>query len=278
MGVNETPDLRQSFVGSDLDHPVDLSNWQRVETGGSSLALPSSGLRLLSTDAAADRYANAQIDDYEDRSRHDFLWRPPLTLAVRARFSHPASQCRGDSGLLGTSGFGFWNDPFLMTGRRAPTLPRAIWFFYASPPSDIVLGPGTPGFGWKAMTLDALHPAAGLLALTAPLAVPLMNISAIYRTFWPAAQRILRISEAMVASEMTDWHTYRIDWRSDQARFDVDNQRIMDVDSPPRGPLGLVIWLDNQYLVVTPWGRLRRGFLAVPGAQWLELGSVQIDR
>jgi hypothetical protein len=54
-------------------------------------------------------------------------------MTVRACFSHPAGTLRG------TAGFGFWNDPFLMTGARLPALPRAIWFFYASAPSEMKL-------------------------------------------------------------------------------------------------------------------------------------------
>ena len=102
---------------------------------------------------------------------------------MRARFSHPANELRG------TAGFGFWNDPFMMTGARIPTLPRAIWFFYGSPPSNIKLDRHAPGHGWKAATIDALRPAAFLLAPLAPLAVPLMNLPSLYRRLWPFIQR-----------------------------------------------------------------------------------------
>jgi hypothetical protein len=57
----------------------------------------------------------------------------------------------------------------------------------------------------------------------------------------------------------------------------VDGQQVLDCATPPRGPLGLVIWLDNQFMVVTPQGRLRHGLLAKPGEQWLEIGSVVIE-
>jgi hypothetical protein len=249
-----------------------------METGGGRLVQTDTGLRLTTSDPSARRYANAQIDDYQGRARRDFLWRPPLALTVRARFSHDASQTTEDGGLRGTAGFGFWNDPFLMTGSRTPTLPRAIWFFYASPPSDIVLDSQTPGFGWKAATMDALRPGAALLAFSAPLAVPLMNIGAIYRVFWPAAQRVLRIHEAMVPAEMTGWHTYTVEWGVRQARFLVDEAIVLDCDNAPQGPLRLVVWLDNQYLVATPRGRLQYGLLATPGEQWLELEWIEIRR
>ncbi len=276
--MNGTPVFRQTFAEMDSPNPIDADRWQRKETGGGSLKQGETGLRLLTTDTTERVYSNAQIDDYQGRARRDFLWRPPLTLAVRARFSHPAARPGENRGLSGTAGFGFWNDPFLMTGAGAPALPRALWFFYASPPSDILLDSRTPGFGWKASALDASRPGAVLLALTAPLTVPLMNIRAVYRAFWPSAQRVLGIREAVVSAEMTDWHTYTIEWGVDRVEFQVDHRLVLECDTPPRGPLGLVIWLDNQYLIAAPWGRLRHGLLATPGDQWLELEWVQIQR
>jgi hypothetical protein len=274
--LTETLVFREDFAGAEARHPFDLRRWQRLETGGGRLEAAEAGLRMVTADTTERRYADAQIDDTQGRARRDFLWRPPLTLTVRARFSHDASQTAGDGGLRGTAGFGFWNDPFLMTGWRIPIPPRALWFFYASPPSDMALYSTVPGFGWKAATIDALRPGAAALALTAPLSVPLMNIGRVYRAFWPAAQRVLGIREAEVPGRMTGWHTYTIEWGEDRARFDVDDRMILECATAPAGPLGLVIWLDNQYLVATPCGRLRYGLLATPGEQWLELEWVEI--
>jgi hypothetical protein len=46
----------------------------------------------------------------------------------------------------------------------------------------------------------------------------------------------------------------------------------------PRGPLGLVIWIDNQYLIVHPTGRLEHGILPLPHTQWLEIDAVALQR
>lgn len=178
--------------------------------------------------------------------------------------------------LLGTAGFGFWNDPFVMTEKRVPALPRALWFFYASPPSDIKLDLHTPGYGWKAATIDAARWPFLLLAPTIPVAVPLMRVESAYRRLWPIGQRAIGVSEAPVPQDMTAWHTYVIEWGLTAARFLVDGQVVLDCTTPPKGPLGLVIWIDNQYMVVTPQGRLRHGRLAKPGEQWLELAAVTV--
>lgn len=225
-------------------------------------------MRFVIAGATHRQYSDAQIDDYQGLPRRRFLWRPPLRLRVRARFSHAAGELRG------TAGFGFWNDPFLMTGARMPALPRALWFFYSSPPSNMKLDFKTPGHGWKAATIDARRPTALLLAPLAPLIVPLMNIRSIYRVLWPPIQRALGVREAMVETDMREWHDHEIEWGTEHARFCVDGTAVLEDAPSPRGPLGFVMWLDNQYMVATPQGRLGWGLLDVPGRQWMEVDDL----
>ena len=257
--------------------------WRRYLVGAGALEFTGSALRFVVADATRRKYSDAQIDDYQDLPRRRFTWRPPLRLTVRARFSHPAGdgstvrQATLTTGLRGTAGFGFWNDPFMMTGARMPTLPRALWFFYGSPPSNMKLDLDTPGHGWKAVTIDALRPAALLLAPLAPLAVVLMNVRSLYRILWPPIQRALNVREAAIGADMVQWHTYVLEWGTEQARLSVDGRPILEDAPSPRGPLGFVMWLDNQYMVVTPQGRLGWGLLDVPGRQWMEVGRLAIE-
>jgi hypothetical protein len=37
------------------------------------------------------------------------------------------------------------------------------------------------------------------------------------------------------------------------------------------------MWLDNQYLIVTPWGRLGYGLLDAAGRQWMEVDALVIE-
>ena len=262
-------------VYEDFSRPPDR-RWQRHIVGNSALEPTGSTLRLINTDATARGYTNAQIDDYQGVARRDFKWRPPLRMTARARFSHPAGN--GSAGLNGTAGFGFWNDPFLMTGRRMPTLPRAIWFFYASQPSNMKLDLHTPGYGWKAATIDTLRPHSLLAVPFAPAAILLMNLRPFYRAVWPTIQRAVSVKEAPIDVQATEWHTYAIEWRREQAKFTVDGKTLLENAPSPWGPLGFVMWLDNQYMVVTPWGRVGWGLLDIPGCQWMEVDRLAIER
>jgi hypothetical protein len=278
-----TSPLERGDAGPD-DVNVDFaagpgSEWQRHTLTGSAIEAAGGRWRFINHPSDGSAYTNAQIDDYSDRSRRHFLWGPPLTLTVRARFSHPAGA------LQGTAGFGFWNDPFLMTGLRPPALPRAVWFFYSSPQSNMKLARDVPGHGWKAATIDAIRAPFLLLAPTAPLAVPLMNIRPVYHALWPVWQRALNVGEAPVDGDMTAWRTYKLAWGSDRVVFSVDGHTVLDC-APPRdpaaplsgSPLGFVMWIDNQSLVATPWGRFRWRSLPVPHEQWLEVEALRITR
>lgn len=247
------------------------SRWNVYTPGTGTLEPTGSTLRFVNTSTTRRRTTNAQIDDYEGLARSRYRWCPPLTMTVRARFSHPAGE------LSGTAGFGLWNDPFLMTGFAWPALPRAVWFFYASPASNMKLDIDTPGQGWKAATIDATRPSALLWAPLAPVAVPLMNIRPLYRRLWPRIQRALAVREATIEVDMTAWHTYVLHWGVGSVRFDVDGAQMLAYDRSPRGPLGFVMWLDNQSLVITPWGGFRYRRLAAPGVQWMEVDSLSIE-
>lgn len=253
--------------------------WQRQMTGRGGWQPGVDGLRLVNDGAGKETYTNAQIDDYQHLARRDFPWRPPLRLTVRACFSHPGIHETGDpaTALSGTAGFGFWNDPLAIGGRRPPALPQAVWFFYAAPPSNLKLDSETPGWGWKAATLNARGWPFAALAPTIPLAVPLMNLPPFYRLLWPIGQRAIGVQERLVPTPMTDWHIYTIEWRRDRVAFFVDGALLLETNRSPADPLGLVLWLDNQYMQVTPWGRFAWGPVEKAKREWLEVDWLCVE-
>ena len=245
--------------------------WRQTTAGAGRFDVSGDGLCLRNSGAPARSYTNAQFDDYRGLARSDFRWRPPLRLQVRARFSHPSGK------LTGTTGYGFWNDPFRITGLRAPALPQAVWFFYAGPDSDMRLAVDRPGWGWKAAVVDARTRRFLTAAPSLALSAPMMRLPRLRRRLWSSFQRAAGIAETVLPAAMHEWHIYTIDWLHERVRFFVDGCRHFQTAQAPAGPLGLVLWLDNQYLQVAPWGLFRWGLVAKAEPQWLQIDWLTVE-
>lgn len=276
-----TGPITDAFTGDALD-----PHWIPWEIGGGALEFRPADQNVLrcrvapdsgephKTDPARPHYSNAQIADYRSRDRASLRWEPPLRLTVRAWTSHPAAE------LVGTAGFGFWNEPFLPVGAGMvglPRLPRAAWFFFAAPPNNMALARDVPGRGWKAATLDATRLPFLLLAPFAPPGFLLMRVPALYRRLWPVGQWALGVSEATLPVDVADPHTYTLTWHRDHLTFAVDSRLVHRANVAPRGPLGFIAWMDNQYAIVTPQGRFGFGLSPVRQTQWLALDRVSIE-
>lgn len=268
-------------VDDHFDGQLD-ERWTRTCPGGGLLSIRDSALRMELPSARRGAYGDAQIDDYGSLLPSQFPWRPPLRMSVRARASHPAppidaaADVTGEQRYLrGTAGFGFWNYPFSLSG-AVLRLPDAVWFFYASPPSNMALVPGSPGFGWKAQVVHA-HRAQALLAAPPTAATVLWaRLTGQERSAGRWTQRISGAREATLSADLSAWHDYTIEWLPDVARFYVDDDLALSVPNPPRGPLGFVAWVDNQYAVATPRGEFGFGLLD-SGPEWLELDYLRIQ-
>lgn len=265
------------MIFDDFLQPELSSRWTTTCIGGGTVSLTASALHMAIQAAQQGQYTDAQIDDYAGRVRSQFPWQPPLRMEICARSSHPATatSATATSCLQGTAGFGFWNYPFSVRGDIL-MLPEAVWFFYASPPSNMALVPGIPGWGWKAQVVHSMR----LESLTALVPTALTTGWArVTGQSQPAArwlQRLSGASEALINADMTQWHTYILEWRQYEARFWVNDQLILSVPNPPKRPLGFVAWLDNQYAIATPRGVLRFGTVS-SGPQWLALDSIRIE-
>lgn len=260
--------------------------WTRTTPGGGTLSVAGPALRLaLPAGARAGCYSDAQIDDYDHLPPKRFPWRPPLRMVVRARASHPAHPLSAVADgatdadgpqryLRGTAGFGFWNYPFSLSG-AVLRLPEAVWFFAASPPSNMALVPGAPGWGWKAQVVHAQRWGAVGWGVAAAPAVLWARLTGREGLAGQLVRRVSGAAEAPLATDLSVWHEYVIEWRRERARFVVDGEEVLDVPDPPGGPLGFVAWIDNQYAVATPRGAFRFGTLA-SGPEWVELEYVRI--
>ena len=219
------------------------------------------------------QYRLAQLDDYTDLSRRLFPWMPPLTMTLRAR------SCA--ESLPGTWGFGFWNDPFSLSlgfgggTRRAPVLPNAAWFFFASLPNHISLYEDLPGHGSLASTIQSPQIPAPALAIGA-FGLPLMFFPPFVRLLRQLSQSFIKQSATHIPLSVTEWHEYSLEWRETSVHFSLDRKIILETPISPNGPLGLVIWLDNQFFALHPDGHVGYGSLANPAPAWIEIDGVEV--
>jgi hypothetical protein len=223
--------------------------------------------RLTIPAGSNEKYRLAQLDDYAKTPRSQFPLRAPLRLSLSARASSAT--------IPGTWGFGFWNYPFGMslgfggTSWRLPALPNAVWYFHASKENYLSFRDDKPAQGFLAQTFRS--PGFDLRLVLAGPALP-------FSRRW--ARRLLAkvIGEDGIHPDVdvTHWHSYRLDWRADRVSFDVDDTRVFESPVSPHPPLGLVIWIDNQYAAFTPNGKIGFGILSNPEPAWLEIKDIQL--
>ncbi len=248
-----------------FDEPLTVP-WIITEIGQGKVTGSPGMLRLALPGAARDAYHDAQISDYDRKRR--FHWKPPLRMIVEAR---------GENLCAGTAGFGFWNHPFA-PGESGFHLPRAAWFFFSAPPNNMQLAKGVPGTGWKAATIDAQRWQFLTLAPTTPIAVLLMRIPALYERLWPIGQRAIGVSEKLLdPTLLNESHVYTLEWLADSVIFKIDDSIIHTTPTAPRGAMGFVAWVDNQYAIVTAQGRFGFGLAALEHEQALVLNSITIE-
>jgi hypothetical protein len=245
-----------------------LPYWTRLATGSAEVQWEPDCLRFLLRDAVEMQLANAEIGDYRSVARSRLPWQPPLRLWVRARFSHLAAD------LGGTSGFGFWNNPFDMDGGDVLAPPNVLWFFCASPQSDMIVAPGHPGHGFRAEMINGGSMPGWLVAMGNWL----LRLPGLTNLLYQMAQRQVHAGAVRIDGlELAEWHDYVIFWERREAVFSVDDREVLRVPRPPDMPLGFVAWMDNQVAVARPDGEFRFGLEALPGEQWLELERIEIE-
>lgn len=230
--------------------------------------------RLQIPSGPRGRYRLAQLDDYTNLARGDFPWKPPVDLSLRARASAQE--------IAGTWGFGFWNDPFSLSlglggaTRHLPALPNAAWFFMASPPNYLSLRDDLPAQGALAAAFCAPRIPAAVLALGAPF-LPLAFLPPAFRLLRRLGRRILLQDAAYFAVDLTGWHEYRLRWTANRVEYTLDGAPVLETRTIPVGPLGLVIWVDNQYAALPPDGRVRFGTLPTREAAWIEIEDLRVE-
>ena len=227
-----------------------LMNLFHCSRNGASVSPTSNGFRFTIPESRLNQFRLAQVDNYARLPRREFSTRPPLTFSLRARASSES--------IPGTWGFGLWNDPFgLSLGFGGnpfslPALPNAIWFFHASEKNHLSFRDDKPAQGFFAQVMSSpdFHPMLLLIGLVFPFSKKKAR---------RYLSRIIDEDAAIVGVDVTQWHNYRFEWSLNRSTFWVDESLVLDTPVSPRPPLGLVIWMDNQYAAFTPDGELKWG-------------------
>jgi hypothetical protein len=234
------------------------------------LSIPSGG---------SGQYRLAQLDDYAKFKRRDFPVRGQVSLGLSARVS--------SNSIPGTWGFGFWNDPFGLSlgfgGNpfRLPALPNAAWFFGASEESYLSFSsgldtsetdarptrPAVNGFLAQSFRSPKFHPSLILAGLALPFS---------RKTTRRLLGKVVDEDGIRLSLDVTQWHSYRLDWRDERVSFEVDNAIVFESIVSPKAPLGLVIWIDNQYAAFPPEGKIGFGVLENAEPAWLEIKDLDL--
>lgn len=243
-------------------------------TKGASITPLDHGWHLGIPVGERGKYRLAQLDDYANRSREDFLWYPPLTATFMARASN--------EDIPGTWGVGLWNDPFSLSlglgggGRRFPALPNTAWFFHASPDNYLSFQNNKPAQGFLAQTFQSPSVPPGLLALAAPL-LPLLTLPWIAKRVRPLLGSIIKDDSASIKLDVTQWHQYRLRLKQSHVSFIIDKKVIFQTKVVPKNPIGFVIWIDNQFASFPPSGKLDYGTMENSTPAWIEVKQIEID-
>jgi len=273
--------------------------------------------RLLIPAGSANKYRLAQLDDYTKIPRSSFPLRSPLTLRLSARVSSDSIQGTWGFGLwndpFGLS-LGFGGNPFrlpalpnavwffgaseesylsfknLRAERRAVLVGTQSKRVLQSKSQfqDSNLGKNRASTTNEATnaSLSAQREEAANGFLAQSFRSPKFHLSLILAGLAiPFSRKLTRRILGNVIGEdgirlsvdVIKWHRYRLIWRENRVLFKVDDHQVFESPVSPNPPLGLVIWIDNQYAAFTPEGKIGFGVLENPEPAWLEIKELNID-
>jgi hypothetical protein len=264
--------MPKSIILPMQDYPFALNPFL---LGGGKISSSQEDVLRLSLPSNSKVYCDSQLDDYHPLPRSAFKWSPPVNLNILARTSHSAPS--------GTLGFGFWNDPFTISlgqggaARRLPAPPQTLWFFYGSQENDLPLVPGIPGNGWKSASLRSPKIPPLLLAPLAAAAIGLSSIPLLRSWIIQSAINRVDADEVILDLSLNDWHLYAIEWTNETATFRVDDVVIHETSILPSGPLGFVLWIDNQFAIANPTKGFRFGTNRTHDDEWMEVRILQLS-
>lgn len=276
----------------------------------------SAHYRLTIPSGKADKYRLAQLDDYTLLSRRQFSHHFHLSLSLSARTSSNFIPGTWGFGLwndpFGLS-LGFGGNPFRLPalpnavwffgasgesylsfkdsrversyegslGSADDTRPggrcRGARINYENRTSSI-------GFANNAQPSAQRGASNGFLAQTfrAPKFHPSLILAGMAFPFSRTTARrllgkIIDEDGIRLNVDATEWHRYQLDWRESRVSFEVDDAQVFESPVSPNPPLGLVIWIDNQFAAFTPEGKIGFGVLENREPACLEIKDLELN-
>ncbi|NPA97515.1 MAG: hypothetical protein GXO32_07950 [Crenarchaeota archaeon] len=199
------------------DHFESKSGYWRWRVDGFARhEISNSVARLCMGPTEALYYSNAEIADGEF---NDLPWeRGYVEFRVRLLKSH-----------LGSAGWGFWNHSM------AIELSFPIWFIY--------------------LRARGKYPLQGFFIQVGRDFVPikLFKSVSLYRVAlsiapWVAPIKILSSKPLAPDLDLSQWHTYRVEWSGSEARMFIDESEVARVRPRWRSPVSrfrIDVWIDN---------------------------------
>ena len=89
--------------------------------------------------------------------------------------------------------------------------------------------------------------------------------------------KIIEEDGVRLGVDVTEWHAYRFEWSPKRSAFWVDETLALETFVSPHPPLGLVIWIDNQYAAWRPDGKIGFGVLENTEPAWLEIENIELS-
>jgi hypothetical protein len=161
------------------------------------------------------------------------------------------------------------------TARFLPVLPNAAWFFFGSEQNYLSLHDDQTGNGFHVKTFRS-----PLL----PSVFSLFGLPVLPFLIFPLGRRLIRrLARCLIKEDgkklgidYTSWQEYRLNWQKTQVIFSVNGENFFTTKVVPRGRLGIVIWIDNQYFRFDDEGRIKFGFLSLPSEQWMAIRNYNL--
>jgi hypothetical protein len=94
----------------------------------------------------------------------------------------------------------------------------------------------------------------------------------------PLVRKQAAAKEVLLDASLDEWHEYAVTWTSNSVVFEVDGGIVAESNTVPHGPLGFVVWIDNQYAVLSEKRGIRFGLLPTDEEYGLEIEDLQVKR